>query len=357
MTGSPAFPELATIVRQGASPRRRETLRRLADLFASGAALFRPEHVDLFDEVLTSLIADSDSAARADLAWRMAEFSNAPPTLIARLATEDDIKVAAPLLRRSRGLEDTTLISVARHKSQEHLFAIAERPAISAEVTDVVVKRGDRDVIRRVAGNDGANFSTRGFSGLLNHAREDGMLILKIGARHDLTPTQLQNLLTDAPVLVRRRLAASASPERRAAIEHFSATISGEIQPQAPRDFTGAKRRIMALHRAGRLDEATLWTFARERQHEEAIVALAVMTNISPETADSLVMGERQDSVLLLGRAIGLEWDVVRSLMLLRFATNRAAAPADIDIARSNFERISPAIAQRVLLFWQTTLR
>ncbi|MGY4181225.1 hypothetical protein ACVIHH_006516 [Bradyrhizobium sp. USDA 4518] len=57
MTTAPALiPELDDIVRRGDPKRRAEAARRLGELFLQGAASFRPDHIDLFDGVLTSLV-------------------------------------------------------------------------------------------------------------------------------------------------------------------------------------------------------------------------------------------------------------------------------------------------------------
>ena len=50
------------------------------------------------------------------------------------------------------------LVEIASEKSQGHLLAMAERPTLSPNLTDVIVARGDRNVVRRTAGNAGANF-------------------------------------------------------------------------------------------------------------------------------------------------------------------------------------------------------
>ena len=60
------------------------------------------------------------------------------------------------------GLPSSTkqmLVEIASEKGQGHLLAMAERPTLSPNLTDVIVARGDRNVVRRTAGNAGANFS------------------------------------------------------------------------------------------------------------------------------------------------------------------------------------------------------
>ncbi len=73
-------------------------------------------------------------------------------------------------------LDDPTLVDIARGKGQEHLAAISERPTLSPSVTDVIVRRGDREVVRSVAANAGAQFSDDGYSGLIKRATDDGVL-------------------------------------------------------------------------------------------------------------------------------------------------------------------------------------
>ena len=59
----------------------------------------------------------------------------------------------------------------------------------------MLVERGDRDVVRRAAGNAGATFSPDGYSELIKRAAQDGVLTLKIGQREDLSGEHLKALL------------------------------------------------------------------------------------------------------------------------------------------------------------------
>ena len=66
---------------------------------------------------------------------------------------------------------------------------------MSPDLTDVIVRRGDRDVVRRAAGNAGAAFSQAGYSALIKRASHDGVLTLAVGQRADLSAPQLKDLL------------------------------------------------------------------------------------------------------------------------------------------------------------------
>jgi uncharacterized protein (DUF2336 family) len=320
------IPGLDKLVRQGDSRRLADAVRRIAELLVQKAATFRPDHIDLFDHVLIDLVPHAAIAARAELAWQLSALANGPKVLL----------------------------EIARIKGQGHLLAITERPALSADLTDVILRRADRDVVRRVAANAGALFSESGYSALIRRAGTDGVLTLKLGQREDLPDRLLKALLAGSIEIVRRRLFEIATPERQAAIGRAMSEIgtdSGRIENG--KDFVPAQRAVLALHRAGNLNEAALLGFAKEYRYEEAVAALSAMSGVQLATLDRLVSGERHDPILIVGKAIGLQWATVRALILLRLGPSRIASPTDIENARSKFARLMPSTAERMLSFWQ----
>ena len=349
------IPGLDEIVRQGDPKRLADAVRGIAELLVQGAATFRPDHVDLFDRVLIDLVPHTGTPARADLASQLCALVNGPKSLLGQLAREDELSVAGPVLRRSPVLDEEVLIEIARMKGQGHLLAITERPTLSADLTDVILHRGDRDVVRRTAANAGALFSRRGYSALIKRAGTDGVLTLKLGQRGDLPDQLLKELLAGSIEVVRRRLFEMATPERQAAIGRAMSEIAGDDgRIEIGKDFVEAQRRVLALHRAGNLNEAALLGFAREYRYEETVAALSAMSGVQIATLDRLMSGVRHDPVLIVGKAIGLQWATVRALILLRLGPTRIASPADIESVRSNFARLMPATAERVLSFWRT---
>jgi uncharacterized protein (DUF2336 family) len=356
MAWSPSLiPGLDDIVKNGDPRRRADAAHKISELFLGNAAQFKPAHVDLFDGILTGLVPHTEIASRADLSERLSMLGNAPPALVDLLAREDEISIAGPLLRRSPVVAEPTLIEVARMKGQDHLLAMSERPKLPAGVTDVIVRRGDREVVRRVAGNAGAQFSQTGYSSLIKRASGDGVLTLTVGQRDDLSAPQLKDLLAGSVELVRRRLFEVAKPDKKAAINHAMIQIIGAPKQSAiRRDFASAQRAILALHHAGELNEAALLGFARAHKYEECVAALSAMSAVRIATIDRLIMGDRHDPILIMGRATGLEWATTRALIVLRLGPGRVPSATDIEEARLNFERLAPATAQRVVSFWQT---
>ncbi len=350
-----AIPELDEIVRGGDVRRRADVIRKISDLFAQGASRFQPKHVELFDGILIGLVPLVEVDIRARLAEQIAPIPNAPPSLVGLLVHDDDIAIAGPLLRASPLVDEPTLIGIASMKGQGHLFAITERATLSPPVTDIIVRRGDRDVVRSVAGNSGAQFSITGYSGLITRAGDDGVLAQAIGRRRDLTQGQLRELLEHSADIVRRRLFDMASPAKKVAINNAMIGIGSAPSSQnVARDFARAQREILTLSYAGELNENALRAFASEHRYEESVAALSLMTGVSLSIIDHLIRGDRDDPILIMGKSLDLEWDTVRALIMVRIGPGKPNPPnSDLEDARLNYVRLVPATAQRVLKFWQ----
>ena len=119
--------ELEDALSQGSAERREKTLRRVTDLFVFGSSHFSGDHIAVFDGVFSHLVADIEQSARAALADRLAALPNAPPKVMRKLAFDDAIEVAGPVLAQSEQLDNVSLVENAKTKSQPHLLAITKR--------------------------------------------------------------------------------------------------------------------------------------------------------------------------------------------------------------------------------------
>jgi uncharacterized protein (DUF2336 family) len=347
------LPELEEVIRHGSSERRATTLRRITTLFLDGAGRFNDDHLGVFDLVFSRLIPSAEVKARTELSHRLAPLATAPAEAVRRLAHDDDIAVAGPVLVQSRQLAETDLVTIARTQSEAHLFAIAGRGRIAEAVTDVLVRRGARDVAHRVADNLGARLSERGFFTLVDRAKSDSLLAEKVGLRPDIPPRLFRDLLLKATEVVQQRLVSAARPETQAEIRRVLAKVSDELGAQvAARDYSAAQRAIEALRREGKLDEASLVDFAKTGKYDETVAALACLCAVPIDVVDRLMRGERPDPILILCKSAGWGWPTAKAIIMAR-STGRAPSSQGLDNAYSNFERLSSATAQRVMRFWQ----
>jgi uncharacterized protein (DUF2336 family) len=347
------IPELEDIVQRGSRAQRSEILRRITTLFLDGVGRYNAAHVDLFDDVFSLLIEEIESKARAELSRDLAPLANAPVKVLRTLANDDDITVAEPVLKLSPRLAETDLVDIASNKGQDHLRAISGRRVLGEAVTEVLVRRGDREVARSVADNRGARISQKSFSNLVKRAESDGVLAEKVASRPDIPPAMFRALLEQATAVVHDRLVAAAMPEMRATIGDVLAKISKEVAARVgPRDYRAAQRVVLGLGQANQLNESALLAFCGERKFEEAVVTLATLAKIQIEIVDRLMDGDRFDPVLILCKAANLSWPAVKAVIMLRSAGGGMSASA-LNAAFVNYGRLSASTAQRVVRFWQ----
>jgi uncharacterized protein (DUF2336 family) len=345
--------ELEQVLQHGSQHKRTEALERITSLFVTGASRYTSDHVSLFGDIFGRLIAEIEMKARAQLSRRLAPVKNAPAEVVRYLAQDDDISIAGPMLAQSGRLEEADLLEIARYKSQAHLLAISGRNGIGEAITEVLVKRGDLDVVRNVADNRQARLSEASFSTLVRRAGSDGILAEKVGQRHDIPARLFRDLLFQATDVVQQRLLAKAKPETAEEIRRVLAKVSREIGAKAaPRDYASAQRSVLALRDAGDLSETQLCEFANEKRFEETIVSLALLCGVPLEVADRLMGGDRWDPVLILCKAAGFSWQTVRAIMLSRPGA-RGTSTQGLDEAYANFDKLSSATAKRVVHFWQ----
>jgi uncharacterized protein (DUF2336 family) len=352
--GESLIAELEVAVRDDRLEDRIKTLRRVTDLFLDDADRLSEEQIKVFDDVLCLLIRRIETRALIELSMRLAPIDNSPIEVIRRLARDESIEVAGPVLAQSRRLPANDLVEIAATMSQAHLMAIAGRPLLDACVTDVLLSRGNEEVVFKLATNSGARFSQTGYGILVKDAEDDDRLAETVGLRFDIPLRFLRELLQRATEAVRSRILALAPPETRDEVQRVVADIAKAVSnsAEAQRDFGYAEEVVLALEKSGGLDEGALLEFVNRRKYEEMTVALARLCSGSLKLIASLMMGLRNDALLVPCKAADLAWPTVEAILRNRHSNHKVAERV-IDIARHDYERLSLATAQRTLRFMQ----
>ena len=346
--------ELEANLASGNVQHRLKVLQRVTDLFVAGSCHYSGAEIELFDDVLMRLVAEIETEARARLSQRLASLANAPPGLIRRLAFDDAIVVAAPVLASSPQLSDADLIENAATKSQDHLYAIAQRLKLSEAVTDVLVERGNRRVVNRVASNDGALFSFKTYEKLVQHARDDRKLGLTIGRRSDIPRQCFLKLLETASAEVREKLEA-ANPQAAREIRETVAEVAGAMQREvrdASRRHKVAARDARHLFRSHRLSEVNVHAAACAQQFAKTAAALSMLGPFPIDLVERVLVDKGAESVLILAKAANCSWTTTKAILVMQSA-GRGLSPQDLDKACTAFERLSRETAQRVVKFYE----
>jgi uncharacterized protein (DUF2336 family) len=342
--------DLEESVARGTPESRARALWHTTDLMIAGG--FSEDEIWTFGEVVSRLADEIEVAARAQLSEKLARFDQAPVNIIHKLAFDDAIEVAGPVLRESKQLETYALVANACTKSQEHMLSISKRETLEERVTDELVKRGDQDVVKSVASNSGAKFSDFGFLNMVQRAEGDSILAEQLGLRKDIPRHVFQQLIAKATADVRKRLE-SERPDMARQIQSSVTELGGELQAKfgpASRGHLVAKRVVSTQHRLGNLNEASISGYARSHRFEEVTIGMSLMCALPGDLIERTLLDKNREMLLILSKALGFSWDTTMALLFLGAKDHRITAN-DLRTLESDYGRLNIETSRSVLAF------
>ena len=345
--------DLEEAVARGTPESRKRALWHTTDVMISGR--YSDDEIWTFGAVIGRLADEIEVAARAQLARQLAHFERAPVNIIHKLAFDDSIDVAGPVLRESERLEPYALVANACTKSQTHMLAIAERKSIDESVTDVLVTRGDQKVVSSVARNNGARFSDFGFLHMIKRAEGDSILAEQLGLREDIPRHIFQQLIAKASNDVKKRL----ERERPGMIDEIQSSVSdvaGELQSKfgpVSRSYYVAKRVVTTQFQQGNLNENSISGYARAHRLEEVTIGLSLLCSLPGDVIERAVLDKNRETLLILAKALEFSWETTMSLLFLGAKEHRITAQ-ELRELEGEFGRLNVETSRSVLEFYRS---
>jgi len=345
--------DLDEAVSRGTPESRAKALWHTTDLMIAGR--FSDDEIWTFGEVVTRLADEIELAARAQLSDRLARFDRAPANIINKLAFDDAIEVAGPVLRESKQLETYALVANVCTKSQAHMLSISQRENIEERVTDELVTRGNQEVVTSVAKNTGARFSDFGFLHMVQRAEGDSILAEQLGLRKDIPRHVFQQLIAKATDDVKQRLL-NERPEMAMHIQSSVADLAGELQSKfgpASRGHFVAKRVVSTQHRLGNLNESSISNYARSHRLEEVTIGLSLLCALPSDVIERAVLDRNREMLLILCKALAFSWDTTMAVLFLGAKDHRITA-SDLSDLEGEYARLNIETSKSVLSFYQS---
>lgn len=346
--------DLERRLNSGTPEEHAEIMRRVTDLFLTTPVVLSTEQIFLFDDIVQKLAGYLERQTLVDLGMRIAVAPSVPPQVLRRFASDNIIEIAGPILARSEHLSEANLVEIAERKSQLHLAKIAERRHLSEMITDVLVDRGNREVLSKVAANYGARFSRLGMSTLAMRADGDDELISIIAQRSDIPTAVYTQLLSYATENTRKHLLAmtSESPDvinraLNSISAHASVTITG-------RGVAAAQRFYRTFRQDIEQTRTNIHKLADSGRIIEIVAALSVLSGLPIELVDRLICNESAFGVMVLCKAIDLDWPMTHAVLGMRLGT--LSRVFQVEKIHDDFERLSVSSARRLMSHWQGRL-
>jgi uncharacterized protein (DUF2336 family) len=344
--------ELDDAIQSGTPESRERALWHATDLLMVGR--YTDEEIWVFGEVIGRLASEIELAARAKLAAKLARIDHAPGQLIDKLASDQTIEVAGPVLRYSERIDIRTLLKSANTRGQQHLLAISKRRSIPEPVTDVLVTRGNQEVAQSVATNEGARLSEAGFLNLIKRSENDRILAESIGLRQDIPRHLFQQLIAKASDETKRKLERER-PEMidtvDALVADVTASMHAKFGPGSPR-YYAAKKAVSFKHRLGELKESAILEYARARKTEETIVGLTLLCSLPSDVVERALVGKSRELLLILAKAHQFSWDTTAALLFLG-APHFTISDHELDQMRNQFTSLHASSSREVLAHYR----
>jgi len=353
------FTELKYLAEERSSEKRLDLLRKISDLFFAGIDMHSESETSLFNEVIERIVDQISRDAKIDVATNLATLPGFPLPVVRKLAKDNDIEIARPVIRGALGLTDLDLIDIGRKASDQHLDAIAGRAPLSEAVTDVLIDRGSRDVVHTVTSNHGAAFSEWGMDALIGKARDDGSLQDILVERPDLTQTAVDKLSSIVSEALAIKLAERGYQVTGQIPEHVVKTARDAFaRAVQDRDHNAlAAERIIVQFGAGRITlENAVVEIVKCQQMLAVAALLSHHTGLDRNVLMKMLSGGTPQTVLVLLRALDLQWTTVAAFMAFRATKQRTRASLGIK-AQRDYEAIDATAAKRTLRFLQIRAR
>jgi uncharacterized protein (DUF2336 family) len=347
------FAKLIDLARTTDSEKRRELLREVTDLFFETSAARNERESALFDDVLKLVAAEMQDSVLAELSERFADAEDAPVGLMRDLANHS-FEIAGPVLRRSRVLDEQTLLQVVNYQSQQHIKAVAQRDNVSETVSDAIVKFGDDHALDALIRNDGARISRTSMEAAVDRARRNTLLHEGVVKRADLP----LDLLNEMYFVVEKTLRDQIM-QRNASVD--PATLDDALAKARERlrqnvgDVSAEARNAIAFiqskKNSGELNARLLVSLYREAKQTHFLYGLSEITNVAPETVADLINRSDIDGLAMICRAAGIERPLFVTLAVLSCGGDAAMQRAE-EFGRM-YNDVPIEAAQRAMRFFK----
>jgi hypothetical protein len=291
-----------------------ETLRQMAGIAMQPDDVRRPvEAIDMFApvEIAAEDCNATDLADAAAEAMTVAGELDVEPSVIER-------RVVARLPAPPSPEDD--VIGLARNASVDELMSIAQLPHLPEALTNVIVARGEREVIVTALRNENANFAKSSLTTLVELAASDRLLRDAMIRRADLPEAIVDRLLPFLPSEDRARAILGGAPfsEEHVTIELAAATaeLITEVRDEEP--FLGVESCLALLEDGSVGIDTLVGRLADDARGAELSSVLAERLGVSTTTIYNALMGRLDQASAVVLRAAEAGPQAIDAVMALR---------------------------------------
>lgn len=275
-------------------------------------------------QVLEKLARDQAVHVRRILAEALKDVAHAPAEVIARLARDCELGVAAPVLEFSPLLSEEDLIAIiAASPAVGALSAISRRRGVGGRVADAIVETGDVEAVAALLGNASAQIREETLNRIVERAPEHESWHEPL-VRRPLLPAgvarRIARFVADSLLETLRRRSdldpATASAVAAEVEKRLQESGSGPAGEAKKADGASAMDRARGMHAKGELDEDAVLRAVNTGERPFALAALAVRSGINQRTIEHLFTLRSAKGVVALAWKCGFTMRLATQLQM-----------------------------------------
>lgn len=303
------YAKLLQLAHENSSEKRRELLGDVTDMFFATKGARSDVESGMFGDLMAKVAYELDSEVRKDLSARFVDGS-APRRLALALAHDEELAVAAPILRHSVNLTQSDLISVVEKQGDGHRFMITKRGDVTEALSAALVAHGDDRVVASLVSNESARVSDDTFDVIVERAGSAPLLQRPLVERRSIPPEHLNKLYMSVEPVLRERILARNShlseAEMNASIERAKLRVAVS-NGALPADFEAAHINVMAARANKTLSPMQLPTLWRNKKITEFYLTFCELTGLDFHLVVETFTRKDVDGLAMISRACEFE--------------------------------------------------
>lgn len=259
-------------------------------------------------QALGVLALDEVLKVRMALSSVLKDMACAPPEVIAQLARDLEREVSEPVLRYCATLPDEDLLDIlAEHPGSWVPEAIAARRTVSPRVAAAVAKKANVAAGKALIENEGADIPDDTLARIVERAHETPEWHKPLCLRKHLPATLMREIVRFIDVSLHKFILERTDfdANTRDAIED-TVTRRMRFLVDERGNRIAPKDKLMALHKAGRLDDAIMSDALALREYDFIQMGLALKSGLPLDTVRRMVETRSAKAVTALAWRAGL---------------------------------------------------
>lgn len=342
--------QLYSLARDKNPEARKELTEAIADLLEKNVGVSENE---LIADILIALTRQAEMDLRQAIAERLAIMENVPLRLVLQLAN-DDIEIAAPVLRHSPVLGDLDLVYIVKSKGPKYWQEIAGRHNLTPYMMNLLAETRDIGTALALAENTVVTLTANALSILTDLAQNSEALAEPLLHRPDM-PKDLATRLfrfvgEELKVFIKAHFDVEPADIMQAVdevIEEFSSAPKNDLMPTE-----GMLEAARQYKKKGQLTIEQMIGTLRRGQVQSFIAQFAVYTELSLPTVDTVLTQNRGQGLAIAARAFDIPKPDFVSIFLLTNPLRSKVRVVDLkDLGRAieYFDRLQSKTARELM--------